>query len=106
MYVSGNNSPKIRKIYGKLFPDRYFILMLPMFVVPSFVSCSWVAGVINMSQVLFICVSPVYTLKHILHTKLTYTYMTAILKELPETIRVMQVISLAIYKQLPQFVAP
>ena len=36
----------------------------------------------------FICVSPVYTLKHILHIKLTYTYTTDILKELRETIRV------------------
>ena len=39
-------------------------------------------------QVSFICVSPVYSLKNILHIKLTYTYTTAILKELRETIRV------------------
>ena len=43
---------------------------------------------VKSSQVSFICVSSVYTLKHILHIKLTYTYTTAILKELRETIRV------------------
>ena len=43
---------------------------------------------VKSSQVSFICVSPVCTLKHILHIKLTYTYTTAILKELRETIKV------------------
>ena len=41
-----------------------------------------------LSFISFIFVSPVYTVKHILHLKYISTYTTAILKELWETVRI------------------
>ena len=47
--MSGNNSPQIKLIHGKLFPDRYLLhiraLISIAFVVVSRVGCLWVSGV-------------------------------------------------------------
>ena len=50
-YLSGNNLPQIKRIRGKLFPDRYLppfdcFLISVAFVVLCRAGCLWVTGVI------------------------------------------------------------